>query len=127
MRKAIRQGRSDIVIAFMGQPAVLAELATLPRREFAVIALELNLDVFGRSLRRQVHYHLHRLADAVVSNSHAQRERMLELAPYLKDRTQVIINGVDLERYSPRPDDEGAPARTDRLQLVAAIGAGSDL
>ena len=121
MRAAIRRDDPDAVLAFLPGPSALAELAALPRRRFAVVASELVLDLSGRSPRRVLRYALHRLADAVVSNSHAQRERMLELAPALADRTSVIVNGVDTQRFAPgAPPDGSAPGRL-RLLVPARV------
>ena len=101
MRRALRKPKSDIVVAFLSGPSRLVELASLPRRDFALIVSERNLDVSGRTLRRMVDYFLHRFADAVVSNSHAQRDRIKQLAPHLEQNTYVIINSVDLEYFKP--------------------------
>ena len=117
MRRAIRRSRPDVVLSFLRGANVLAELAGAPRRTFAVIAMELNLDTQPNSARRRARYALHRLADAVVSNSHAQRERMLEIAPFLADKTSVIVNGVDLRAFAPPPSPP--PARAGQLRLLA--------
>ena len=117
MRRAIRRSRPDVVLSFLRGANVLAELAGLPWRTFAVIALELNLDTQRKSLRRSARYALHRLADAVVANSHAQRERMSKIAPFLADRTSVIVNGVDLSVFAPPPSPP--PARNGQLRLLA--------
>ena len=117
MRRAIRRSRPDVVLSFLRGANVLAELAGAPRRAFAVIAMELNLDTQPKSLRRGARYALHRLADAVVANSHAQRERMLEIAPFLADRTSVIVNGVDLRAFAP--PSSPPPAREGQLRLLA--------
>ena len=120
MRRALRRERPAAAIAFLPGPGMLTELAGLPRRGFAVIASERNLDAGGGGLRRRLRYGLHRLADAVVSNSHAQRERMAGLAPALADRTHVIANGVDLARFRP-PDPRPArppPDGAERLRLL---------
>ena len=119
MRRAIRRRRPDVVVAFDWGPNKLAVLAGLPRREFAVIVSERSLDASGRSMkRRRLHYALHLLADAVVTNSYAQQGRMMERAPYLEKRIRVIVNGVDLERFSPRSDDGRRPAGADRLRML---------
>lgn len=119
MRKAIRQRRADAVIAFQSLPNALVELTGLPRRDYAVIVSEFSLDAPGKNLRRRLRHNLHRLADAVVINSYAQRKRISELAPYLDGRSHIIVNGVDLKRFSPRPDDGNMPNRADRLRLLA--------
>ena len=119
MRKAIRQSRSDVVIAFQNMPNALVELTGLPRRDYAVIVSEFSLDTPARNLRRRVRHNLHRLADAVVINSYAQRERISELASYLDKRSHIIVNGVDLKRFSPPTDDGNTPKYADRLRLLA--------
>lgn len=118
MRKAIRQGGPETVIAFLPGAGMLAELAALPRRNFSLIVSERNLDVGGKRMRRRLRYRMHCLADAVVCNAHAQRERMIERTPYLEERTCVIPNGVDLERFNlVGPSVHGSPP--ERLRLLA--------
>ena len=118
MREAIRQGDPETVIAFLPGAGMLAELAALPRRDFSLIVSERSLDVGGKNLRRSLRYRLHRLADAVVCNSHAQRERMVKAAPDLAERTCVIHNGVDLERFNPS-DSFGRDLLSKRIRLLA--------
>lgn len=120
MRKAIVRSRPDAVVAVEGEAGVLAELAglRLGARTFAVVALEANLDVGGNQLRRRLKYALHRLADAVVSNSHAQKQRIVERAPYLAERTQVIVNGVDLKAFACRQDGASRSSGDGALRLL---------
>ena len=101
MRRAIRRHRPDAVVSFLTGPNMLAELAGWPRRDFVLIAQELNYNVQGNTRRNRVAYALHRLADIVVCNSHAQAARLAELAPFLASRARVIVNGVDLNRFAP--------------------------
>ena len=126
MRKAILRSKPDAVVAVEGEAAAMAELAGLRPGPpaFAVVALEGNLDVSGNHLRRRLKYALHRLADAVVSNSHAQQQRIVERAPYLAERTHVIVNGVDLKAFSPRQENAASGSTesgTLRLLVPARI------
>lgn len=41
---------------------------------------------------------------------------MVELAPYLEDRTKVIVNGVDLDLF--RPAESHTSTRSDRLRML---------
>ena len=102
VRRAIRSERPDAVISFLSWPNLLVELAGLPRRSFAVIVSERNLDVSPRSIKSRLRYFFHRFADVVVSNSYAQRDCMSDLSSYLASRTTVIVNGVDSDRFAPR-------------------------
>lgn len=118
MRRAIRRRDPDAAIAFLPGPSMLAELAGAPRRGFALVASERNVDGAGRSPRRALRHALHRLADAVVTNSHAQRERIAALSPGIEARTHVVVNGVDLERFAPPPDGAEAGGEPGRLRLL---------
>ena len=77
------------------------ELASLPRRDYALIVSERDLDPPAIGLGRRLRLNMHRLADAVVPNSHAQHDRIHRIAPYLSHKTETISNGVDLRRFSP--------------------------
>ena len=99
--RAVRCRRPDVVMGFLSWPNLMAELAGMPRRDFAVIASERNLDLSNPGPRRWLRYFGHRFADVVVSNSYAQRERIKEIAPHLTERTKVIVNGVDMEYFRP--------------------------
>ena len=101
VRNAIRRDKPDVVISFLSWPNLLVELGGLPRREFSVVVSERNLDVSTGGAKRYLRYFFHRFADIVVSNSYAQRERIEQIAPHLKDRTEVIVNGVDTLHFKP--------------------------
>ena len=107
LRRAVRQSAPDAVIAYLPAACALAELAGLPRRRFVLVVSErlLNPRAGGR-----VRYGLHRLADAVVSNSYGQQQHLSTVAPYLDARTDVIVNGVDVQSFRP-PQRHGAGVR----------------
>lgn len=107
MRKAIRASRPQVVIAYLQTPSILAELAGLPRRDYTVIVSERSLDHSLRSnFRRAVSFFLHRLADAIVTNSHAQETSIQKAAPRLSDRVTTILNCVDLDWLRPGALDD---------------------
>ena len=101
VRQAIRRFRPHVVIGFSTGANTLAELAALPQRGFGIIATERGLTPAGPTLRNRAHYALHRIADAVIANSYAQRDELVQAAPHLADRVQVIVNGVDLDHFRP--------------------------
>ena len=105
VRRTIRGERPDAVISFLSWPNLLVELAGLPRRPFAVVVSERNLDLSPTSMRSRLRYFFHRFADAVVSNSYAQGERMSEVSRLLASRTTVIVNGVDTDRFAPSAEN----------------------
>ena len=113
LRRAVRRSAPDAVIAYLPAACALAELAGLPRRRFVLVVSERLLNPRSGRLAR---YGLHRLADAVVSNSHAQQQHLSTVAPYLATRTDVIVNGVDAQSFTPR-QGEDANVRGDSLSL----------
>ena len=98
MGKAIKASDPDVVISYLAGPNALMELVGLFRRRFALIIMELCLEVDG--WKRFMRYGPHFFANAVVCNSHSQYRHILETFPRLADRTHVIPNGVDIERFS---------------------------
>ena len=118
VRRTIRSERPDSVISFLSWPNLLVELAGLPRRSFAVIVSERTLDLSPGSAKSRVRYFFHRYADAVVSNSYAQGERMSEVSARLAARTTVIVNGVDTDRFAPSPGNEATDHRLRILVLA---------
>ena len=106
LRSTIRRQRPSVVVSFLSWPNFLVELSGLPRRSFAIIVSERNLDTSGRGLRRFLRYYFHRFADAIVCNSYAQKDLMRQVASHLDESTFVIVNGVDTNQFrlvGPRP------------------------
>ncbi len=115
MRRAVRQRDPDAVVAFLDGANLLVEFAGLPRRKFAIVVTELNGRT-NRNLVRRLCLASHRISDAVVCNTHEQRDRIVEVAPYLRQRTSVIVNGVDLEHF--KPAEVTAADRHGQLRLL---------
>ena len=100
VRRAIRDQDDGVVVAFLKWSSLMAELAGLPLRKFTLIASERILDVTGSRIKRRIRYLFHHLADLVVCNAFAQRDRMVAELPILRDRLRVVVNGVDLRYFS---------------------------
>lgn len=123
MRTAIRDSRPDVVIAFLVQSGMLAELAGLPKRDFALIVGERNLDGPGNNrfygtMRGVVRFQLHRLADAIVTNSYAQRSLMEKDFPWMKERLYTIINGLDLDFFRPLEGADKLSFNSEELIII---------
>lgn len=108
VRRALRDRRPEVVVAFLDGPGVYAELANLPRRRFGLIVSEFMVP--GHTVRpaHLLRLAAHRLADAVVTETHHVRRLLVQAAPWLADRIVVIHNGVDLREFSPRNGEEGS-------------------
>lgn len=108
LRKAIHGAEPDIVIAYQTTAAVYAELAVIGRRNFSLIVSERNRREEERRVVNWIQYQLHRLADAVIANSCEQERLLTKAAPWLRARTTVIYNGVDLDHFQPCSTDTGS-------------------
>ena len=101
MRSFLVKSGAHVVIAFLKWSSLIVELSSVPGRRFSLVVSERSLEVDGRAFERRIRYNVHRLADAIVCNSFAQRNQLVEVAPGVKTRTTVIVNGVDLEYFRP--------------------------
>lgn len=105
LRKLIHGSRFDALVAFLPTPSLYAELAGIGIDAPPLAVSERS--AFGRATvppvirLRQV---FHRLAAAVVVNSHHQRQRMEKEFPWMRTKLITIWNGVDLERFAPFMD-----------------------
>lgn len=102
MRRAIRSNDCDVVLSFLDTPNLIAEMAGTPWRRWRLMVGERSanpamLTAFTPRLLRW----LHLLADHVVANSRTNEEMILKLNPFLKGKTSVVYNLVDLDTYCP--------------------------
>ena len=100
VRRTIRGQAQEVVITFLKWSSLMAELAALPSRKFYLISSERILDITGSRMKRTLRYMFHRVADLTVCNAFAQREQMMTECPPLRNRLRVIVNGVDLHRFT---------------------------
>ena len=107
----LRKWNPHVLQAFLPGPNVLAELTTLLPHTWKVVVseriLDPTFDLTSKFLR-----HLHRRADWVTTNSYANMDQLLLDLPYLKGKSSVIWNMVDLERFvlanpKPKQSDDG--------------------
>ncbi len=102
-RSFLRKSKSDVVITFLRTPSLLAELAAWPNPPFKLIVSERNLYPNEFFLWRKLRLFLHRLANAVVTNSPIVLEQLIKEAPALAGKSSCIKNGVDLEEFEAAP------------------------
>jgi glycosyltransferase involved in cell wall biosynthesis len=117
-RRLLRGGSQDVVVAFLGNPALLAEFAALPRRRWGLVVSE-RTSYLGTS-RGYFRWRagLHRLADYVTTNSHTNRLVLERNAPWLSGRVATIYNHVDLQEFSPLPEARDRATGPLRLLVV---------
>ena len=108
VRRALGERQPHAVLAYLPGPSVYAELANLPRRRFGLIVSEFMVPGYTVRPAHLLRLAAHRLADAVVTETHHVRRLLVQAAPWLADRTVVIRNGVDLREFRPRNGEEGS-------------------
>jgi glycosyltransferase involved in cell wall biosynthesis len=119
LRRALRGGNQDVVLAFLRGGCLYAELAALPRRRWGLVVSERTAVPAGRHARLPWRRWLHRIADYVVTNSHANRLMLERDVPSLQGRVVTIYNAVDLDLFSPGlPNVDRDPGKL-RLAVAA--------
>lgn len=116
VRRAIASARPDVVLAFLPMPCLYAEIAGAFGRRWGLIVGERSTTPDAGSPRARFLRQMHRLADAVVTNSHANRRLIEQSVPALRGRVSTIYNVVDLERFAATP----LPPRDGPLCVVIA-------
>lgn len=104
-RELLRRGRQDVVLAFLANPCILAELAALPRREWGLVVSERTSYLGAPRRTFLARTLLHRAADHVTTNSHTNRLLIERNAPWLRERVTTLYNCVDLAQFSPADGD----------------------
>lgn len=119
LARVMRDGKFDVVLAYLTTPGVYAELAARINRlrgvRMPVVVSERGpLQQVGLKLR--VMLAAHHLADQVVTNSTNNRDQLVSLWPALRNRTTIIYNGIDLSLFSPGDVPE---PRANTLRVLA--------
>ena len=94
--------RPDVVHGVMKRASTLALLARLPRRRPPIVATDMSTATYGR--RDPVLWAsllAFALADRVVTQTELNRANIERLAPWLRGRTEVVRNGLDVARFQP--------------------------
>lgn len=118
VRRVLRQGWQDVVLAFIEAPNLYAEFAGLPSRKWGLVVGERNAHPdMERGWRRWLRWP-HRFADAVVANSHANRLMLERAWPALRHKLRTIYNAVDLNRFRPPPSPGPGESSNSPLRMV---------
>ena len=122
VRRFLRQGWQDLVLAFLEGPCFYAEMARIPKQNWSLIAGErlAHRGIVGLSgrLKRQGH----RFADVVVANSHSARLLIEGGCSFLRGKVGTIYNTVDLDAFRPTEAKSSTSARSleRRIRIVIA-------
>lgn len=99
--RTIRQGNYDCILSFLDTPNFYTELVHLGLRHPPLIA-SMRLSTPGRlPWQSRILMQFHRAANHIVVNSYHQRKVQVRDFPWLRSKISTIINGVDLDIFSP--------------------------
>ena len=106
LRRLTRDRSTDLVIAFLRTPSLLAELATIPAHPFKLIVSERNFYPNEFTLWRKIRLLCHLLADGLVTNSKGLKEKLENEWPLVGKKVHHIPNGVDLSLFHPSTEEK---------------------
>jgi len=118
IRRILRTGDHDVVLAFLDGPVLYAELAAIPWRHWGLVVSERNAVPSTTHSYMAWLRQFHRLADYITTNSHTNRLMVERAVPALKGRMVTIYNAVDLDAFTPAQVPRNRDAR--RFQMAVA-------
>lgn len=104
VRKFIKNGKFDIVIAYKDGATIIASLIKLFGLNSKLIVSERNTTT-KLTLRERIKFFLYRQADAIVPNSYSQGKFIGQNYPNLACKVNVITNFTDINEFSPAEND----------------------
>lgn len=112
----IRNKRYEIVISFLINPNIYAELSFIFSTSSKLVVSERSSHFGDKSfVTARFKRNLHRLSDYVITNSVAHTNWLLQEFSWLKGKCKTIYNGLDLSLYPGKPN---VPARRQDLRLI---------
>ncbi len=125
LRRLLRSGAYDVVLAFLPTPSTYALLATLgmrPRVPVVVSERSSGLAIDAHIIR-QATVQLYRTAQRVVVNSFHLRDHLQTRHAWMVAKLDVIYSGVDLRVFCPADGHASGPVG---LKLLAVGSVGPD-
>jgi glycosyltransferase involved in cell wall biosynthesis len=119
--RQMRQGRYDGILSFLTTPNVYTQLAHLQHRQPFLVVSERNIFPDRPGIKTWLIRQMHRIADYVTVNSHFQRQKLVEAAPWLTHKVTTIYNGVDLEQFSPENRWQTIPNQDGRFLAIGSV------
>jgi glycosyltransferase involved in cell wall biosynthesis len=122
VRRILRKGWQDVVLAFLEGASFYAELASIPFRRWGLVVGERLADPgmkngLGLWLRRA-----HCLADVIVCNSHTNKLMLESLLPFLKDKLCTVYNTVNFNMFRSISDNSRDNLSDGIFRIVVAAG-----
>jgi glycosyltransferase involved in cell wall biosynthesis len=92
--RLLRRGSFELIHSYLRTPGVLARVASFFSPGVRVVVSERNEGLWRYPWRLALERALSGRADALIVNSHAMADEMLELVPAWKGRMYVVPNGI---------------------------------
>ena len=121
LRKLIKQGDYDGILAFLDTPSLYAEFARIGTRIPLVLSERSAFSQETLSVARWSIQHAHHLADHIVVNSHHQRTRMQKMFPWMRTKISTIYNGVNLQIFKPLPTSKDRDHKEFRFLVLSSV------
>lgn len=113
--KTIRDHRPDCVISYLDTPCILScAIKLLTRARWRLLVSERNTTQ-KLTLKERIKFWLYRIADRIIPNSYAQTDFIQNHFPELSNKTNPIINLVDLDKFRPA---ESFKKRDDAIRII---------
>lgn len=100
IREEIKEFSPDIVISYLQSSSIIACILKLSGLKYKLIVSERNTNI-NKSVRDVFRFNLFRLADYVVPNSYSQQIFINNHFSFLRYKTKVIVNYVDIDTFFP--------------------------
>jgi glycosyltransferase involved in cell wall biosynthesis len=117
----IRQVDYDGILSFLTTPNIYAEIAHLQDHCPFLVVSERNIFPKQVTPKTWLVRQMHRIADHVTVNSHHQREKLLDAAPWLAHKITTIYNGVDLDSFSPANRWQTSPDSVPHFLTIGSV------
>jgi glycosyltransferase involved in cell wall biosynthesis len=118
IRKIIRKGWQDIVLAFLEAPSFYVEIAKIPKQKWRLIISERSANPNIKNKLAFFMKQFHRMADAIICNSYANK-LMLECSyPFLVSKLHTIYNIVDFSIF--KETEQEKKVKTSEMRIVVA-------
>ena len=107
VRAWAKRSQLDVIQGILRRASTLAVITRWPARSPVIIATDYSSATYGkRSLDLWASLLAFRYADRVVTEVDVNCRSLQRLAPWLRQRTLVIRNGLDTRRFSPSDSGE---------------------
>lgn len=107
----LRNHPHDLVIAYLRNPSLIAEIAKLFQKKWKLIVSERNNHIDEKYLYLLIRRIFHLLADYVVVNSKTNLRSIIKKSPWLT-KVSLIYNFTDLNYFIPKKDKHSSQNKT---------------